>query len=235
MAQRIVIIEDEKDIAEVLSYNLGRSGYAVRIANTGAEGLRVLAEEPNADLLILDLMLPDMDGTDICRRLRTDPRTMRMPILMLTAKGEEIDRVIGFEVGADDYVVKPFSVRELMLRIKALLRRASDVNEAIGPLSFGRLTIDVPAHRIKVIDKEIVLSALEFRLLVTLFERKGRVQTREVLLEDVWEMRPDITTRTVDTHVKRLREKLENAGAYIETIRGVGYRFRSEPGEEESQ
>jgi two-component system phosphate regulon response regulator PhoB len=173
------------------------------------------------------LMLPDMEGTEICRRLRSDRRTMRVPIIMLTAKGEEIDRVVGFEVGADDYVVKPFSVRELMLRIKALLRRYDDPKETDGLLSFGSLKIDIPAHRVTVEGAEVALTALEFRLLVTLLERRGRVQTREVLLDDVWDIHTDVTTRTVDTHVKRLREKIENAGVYIETIRGVGYRFRS--------
>jgi two-component system phosphate regulon response regulator PhoB len=227
VAPKIIIIEDEKDLTDVLSYNFKRAGYVTSIAHSGAEGQRLIAGEPLADLLLLDLMLPDMDGTDICRRLRTDRRTMRMPIIMLTAKAEEVDRVVGFEVGADDYVVKPFSVRELMLRVKALLRRVDDIEPAGGLICFGSLKVDIPGHRVTVNDKEIGLTALEFRLLVTLFERKGRVQSREVLLEDVWDIRADITTRTVDTHIKRLREKLKSASAYVETIRGVGYRFRS--------
>lgn len=227
MAPKIIIIEDERDLVDVLSYNLKREGYTVESALNGTEGLKLTREDPPADLLLLDLMLPDMQGTEICKILRNDKRTKRLPIIMLTAKGEEIDRVVGFEVGADDYVVKPFSVRELMLRIKALLRRTDDAEQPSGMLTFGCLTIDVPAHRVLVEDQEVALTALEFRLLVTFFERRGRVQSRDVLLEDVWDIHADVTTRTVDTHVKRLREKLEKAGAYIETIRGVGYRFRT--------
>jgi two-component system phosphate regulon response regulator PhoB len=233
VAQKIIIIEDEKDLTDVLSYNLTRAGYSASIAHSGKEGEKLIAKDPLADLVLLDLMLPDMDGTDICKSIRACRRTMHMPIIMLTAKAEEIDRVVGFEVGADDYVVKPFSVRELMLRVKALLHRSSlsgrsdPAAEADVVMSFGCLKIDIPSHRVTVDGKEISLTALEFRLLVTLFERKGRVQSREVLLEDVWDIRADITTRTVDTHVKRLREKLETAGVYVETIRGVGYRFRS--------
>ena len=227
MAPKIIIIEDERDLVDVLSYNLKREGYQVESAMTGEEGLRLFSDGPLPDLLLLDLMLPDMQGTDICKNLRNNKRTQRLPIIMLTAKGEEIDRVVGFEVGADDYVVKPFSVRELMLRIKALLRRTDDTDTAAGVLSFGCLKIDVPAHRVLVEEKEVSLTALEFRLLVTFFERRGRVQSRDVLLEDVWDIHADVTTRTVDTHVKRLREKLEKAGMYIETIRGVGYRFRA--------
>jgi two-component system phosphate regulon response regulator PhoB len=227
VTNKIIVIEDERDLVDVLSYNLKREGYDPRSAMCGLDGLKLIADDPLPDLLLLDLMLPDMEGTEICRRLRSDKRTMRIPIIMLTAKGEEIDRVVGFEVGADDYVVKPFSVRELMLRIKALLRRSDDPKEADGLLSFGCLKVDIPAHRVIVEDVEVALTALEFRLLVTLLERRGRVQTREVLLDDVWDIHTDVTTRTVDTHVKRLREKIENAGVYIETIRGVGYRFRS--------
>jgi two-component system, OmpR family, phosphate regulon response regulator PhoB len=224
---KIIIIEDERDLVDVLSYNLKREGYQVNSALTGREGIKLITDGPLPDLLLLDLMLPDMQGTEICKLLRNDSRTKRLPIIMLTAKGEEIDRVVGFEVGADDYVVKPFSVRELMLRIKALLRRTDDTEQSTGVLCFGCLKIDVPAHRVSVDEQEIPLTALEFRLLVTFFERRGRVQSRDVLLEDVWDIHADVTTRTVDTHVKRLREKLEKAGGYIETIRGVGYRFRA--------
>lgn len=227
MVPKILIIEDERDLVDVLSYNLKREGFTVESALTGAAGLKIAAEDPPPDLLLLDLMLPDMQGTEICKTLRNDKRTKRLPIIMLTAKGEEIDRVVGFEVGADDYVVKPFSVRELMLRIKALLRRTDDAEQTSGLLAFGCLKIDVPAHRVLVEEQEVPLTALEFRLLVTFFERRGRVQSRDVLLEDVWDIHADVTTRTVDTHVKRLREKLEKAGTYIETIRGVGYRFRT--------
>ncbi len=228
MGQRIFIIEDEQDLIDVLQYNLTREGYTVDSATNGTEAIRRIGDAaPN--LVLLDLMLPDMSGVEICRHLRNDRRTQHLPVIMLTAKGEEIDRVVGFEVGADDYVVKPFSVRELLLRIKAVLRRANEPSTGGGVSVFGCLTIDIPAHRVLVNDREVVLTALEFRLLVTFFERKGRVQSREVLLEDVWDIHADVTTRTVDTHVKRLREKLGDAGLYIETIRGVGYRFQSSP------
>jgi two-component system, OmpR family, phosphate regulon response regulator PhoB len=229
MALRILIVEDERDLIDVLEYNLKREGYAVDSATNGEDALRRIDVAPPPDLVLLDLMLPDMSGVEICRHLRNDRRTRAVPVIMLTAKGEEIDRVVGFEVGADDYVVKPFSIRELLLRIKAILRRVSEPSPTGGVSTFGCLTIDTPAHRVLVQDEEVTLTALEFRLLVTFFERKGRVQSREVLLEDVWDIRADVTTRTVDTHVKRLREKLGAAGPYIETVRGVGYRFRSTP------
>jgi two-component system phosphate regulon response regulator PhoB len=179
-------------------------------------------------------MLPDVSGTETCRRLKQEARTRDVPIIMLTAKGEEIDRVIGLEVGADDYVVKPFSVRELMLRVRAVLRRTHP-NEAPhaanGERRFADLRVDPEAHRAWVGTFEITLTALEFKLLTTLLDRKGRVQTREQLLEEVWQMPSELTTRTVDTHVKRLRQKLGHAGDYIETVRGVGYRFLDRPRE----
>jgi two-component system phosphate regulon response regulator PhoB len=181
-------------------------------------------------------MLPDMPGTEVCRRLRADARTRNVPIVMVTAKADEIDRVVGFEVGADDYVVKPFSVRELLLRIRAVLRRArpgqaeprKEASPEHGPEAFdvGRLRIDIAAHKAFVDHKLVYLTALEFKLLQTFVERQGRVQTRDHLLNDVWGIEADITTRTVDTHVKRLRDKLGPAGTYVETIRGVGYRFQ---------
>jgi two-component system phosphate regulon response regulator PhoB len=227
MKSKILIIEDEQDLVDVLEYNLTREGYDVSSALSGTAALRLIDKAPLPDLVLLDLMLPDMQGVEICRHIRSSKRTQNLSVIMLTAKGEEIDRVVGFEVGADDYVVKPFSVRELLLRIKAILRRGSAPLDENGTNVFGSLSIDVPAHRVMVDDQEVVLTALEFKLLVTFFERKGRVQSRERLLEDVWDIHADVTTRTVDTHVKRLREKLGPAGAYIETIRGVGYRFRS--------
>jgi two-component system phosphate regulon response regulator PhoB len=228
MAQKIFVVEDERDLVEVLEYNLKREGYLVESAAQGAAALRRILANPPPDLVLLDLMLPDMPGEEICRRLRGKPQTQHLPIIMLTAKGEEIDRVVGFEIGADDYVVKPFSIRELLLRIKALLRRAADSPRSEGIGTFGCLTVDAPAHKVTVNGEEVALTALEFKLLETFFERRGRVQSRDVLLEDVWDIRADVTTRTVDTHVKRLREKLGDAGQYIETIRGVGYRFCSE-------
>jgi two-component system phosphate regulon response regulator PhoB len=232
MSQLVLVVEDEKDLVEVLEYNLGREGFSVKSATTGAEALKLISKDPVPDLILLDLMLPDISGTEVCRQTRASERTREVPILMLTAKGEEIDRIVGFEVGADDYVTKPFSVRELMLRVHAILRRAGAEKPEAETVEFGRLTIDLPGHRVYVDGEEVVLTALEFGLLTTFLKRKGRVQTRDVLLGDVWDIHADVTTRTVDTHVKRLREKLGSAGAYIETIRGVGYRFSSTPDQE---
>ena len=226
MSARVLVIEDEVDLATTLEYNLRSEGFQVQLAYTGRQGLSSAASDPIPDVVVLDLMLPDIAGTEICRRLREQERTRDLPIIMCTAKGEEIDRVVGFEVGADDYVVKPYSVRELVLRIRAQLRHRSSRNldESVR-LRFGVLALDPDAHRAWVEDAEIALTALEFRLLHAFASRRGRVQSREALLRDVWGIDADVTTRTVDTHVKRLREKLGVAGAYIETLRGVGYRF----------
>jgi two-component system phosphate regulon response regulator PhoB len=233
MSGLILIVDDEKDLVATLDYNLRKEGYQTRAATTGREALAAVQTGSLPALVILDLMLPDMSGTEVCRQLRAADRTRGIPVLMLTAKGEEIDRVVGFEVGADDYMVKPFSVRELMLRVNAILRR---MQQASTPdeeeiVEFGRLRIDRSGHRVWVDATEVPLTALEFRLLSTFLARKGRVQTRETLLSDVWGIEAEITTRTVDTHVKRLREKLGAAGEYVETIRGVGYRFRDQPDE----
>jgi two-component system phosphate regulon response regulator PhoB len=228
---RILVIEDEADIQQVLDYNLREKGHKVFIAGNGEEGLK-LAREKRPDLVLLDLMLPGMPGTEVCKALKSDPTTKSVQVVMLTAKGEEIDRVVGFELGADDYVVKPFSVRELMLRIQAILRRSQGEQEsAQRAFQFGKLRVDREAHRVWADDVELELTALEFKLLVTLYDRRNRVQTRAALLSDVWGIDADITTRTVDTHVKRLREKLGEAGNYIETVRGVGYRFTDSPEE----
>ena len=232
MSSVILIVEDEQDLLNTLDYNLQREGYKTRCATTGRQALALADQRPAPDLVLLDLMLPDMSGTEVCRALRANERTKHVPVLMLTAKGEEIDRVVGFEVGADDYVVKPYSVREVALRVRAILRRMRGGDGEGERTEFGRLRIDVSAHRAWVEDEEVSLTALEFKLLTTLLERRGRVQTREVLLTDVWGFSAEVTTRTVDTHVKRLRQKLGAAGRYIETLRGVGYRFQSEPGEE---
>jgi len=226
---RVLVVEDESDLRDVLEYNLTQAGHRVQLVTTGEAALRA-AREGKPELVLLDLMLPDIAGTEVCRALRRDPATADIRIVMVTAKGEEIDRVVGFEIGADDYITKPFSVRELLLRVQAVLRRTQTTGSA--PLQFGALRIDRDAHRAWVGDAEVTLTALEFKLLVTLLERQNRVQTRGVLLNDVWGLDPDITSRTVDTHVKRLREKLGAAGQYIETVRGVGYRFTESPGEE---
>jgi two-component system phosphate regulon response regulator PhoB len=229
MSGLILIVEDEQDLVSMLEYNLQREGYQTRSALTGKAALELAKQEPIPNLVLLDLMLPDISGTEVCRTLRQDKATRKIPILMCTAKGEEVDRVVGFEVGADDYVVKPYSVRELMLRVRAVLRRGTaDEEEVKDKSSFGILTVDIEAHRVWVEDQELALTALEFKLLNTLLERRGRVQSRERLLDDVWGYEVAITTRTVDTHVKRLREKLRAAGDYIETVRGVGYRMRDQ-------
>ena len=225
MSGLVLVIEDEVDLATTLEYNLRAEGFQVRIAHSGRQGLAAAMADPVPDLIVLDLMLPDLAGTEICRRLREQDRTRDVPVIMCTAKGEEIDRVVGFEVGADDYVVKPYSVRELILRIRALLRRSQRIEDEPTVINFGRLKIDRDAHRAWVDKGEVALTALEFRLLHQFLARRGRVQTRDTLLSDVWGIDADVTTRTVDTHVKRLREKLGEAGAYIETLRGVGYRF----------
>lgn len=225
---RILIIEDEPDLQKVLAYNLRQAGHEPLQALRGIDGLE-LARTERPELVLLDLMLPDVSGNEVCRRLKADGATAHIPVVMLTARGEEIDRVVGFELGADDYVVKPFSVRELLLRIQAVLRR--QVAQANPQDVFGPLSIDREAHRVRVLGEEAPLTALEFRLLVALYDARGRVLTRSVLLEQVWGIEADITTRTVDTHVKRLRQKIGLAGDYILTMRGVGYRFVDSPSE----
>ena len=240
MSAHILIVEDEADLSATLEYNLQGQGYSTVVAATGVAALAA-AEAHHPDLVLLDVMLPDLSGLEVCRRLRAAPEHKATPVLMLTARGEEIDRVLGFEVGADDYLTKPFSVRELLLRVQAILRRSRTPSpaptsgtgaavEPAGALRFGRLTVDPEAHRVHVDGAEVALTALEFRLLTTLMQRRGRVQSRERLLDDVWGITADVTTRTVDTHVKRLREKLGAAADYIETLRGVGYRFRDGAG-----
>lgn len=231
MPTRILVVEDETDLSDTLVYSLEREGFEARAVRSGKEAVVGAQAAPRPDLILLDLMLPDMSGLDVCRTLRADAATKDIPIIMATARSEEIDRVVGFEVGADDYVVKPLSVRELTLRIKAVLRRREQVPKTASTSSFGRLAIDREGKRVLVDGEERAVTALEFRLLETLLDRKGRVQTRETLLADVWGVSPEITTRTVDTHVKRLREKLGAAGVYVETVRGFGYRFKTTPDE----
>ena len=223
---RILIIEDEADLGSLLEYNLKADGHEAEVAHSGAAGIS-RAKSWKPDLVLLDLMLPDVPGGEVARLLR-EGETQRTSIIMVTARGEEVDRVKGLELGADDYVVKPFSVKELLLRVKAVLRRQTDEPPS-EPKKLGKgiIELDVDRHEVHVNDKEVTLTALEFRLLRTFLERPGRVQTRETLLSDVWGIDADITTRTVDTHIKRLREKLGAAGDIIETIRGVGYKLTS--------
>jgi two-component system phosphate regulon response regulator PhoB len=224
----ILIVEDEADLQQVLAYNLRQAGHEVLTASTGEAALALVRQRP-PDLVVLDLMLPGVTGIEVCRLIKSDPSSRQVAVLILTAKGAEIDRVVGFELGADDYVVKPFSVRELALRIQAILRRGQTPAESGRSVEFGKLRIDRDAHRVWVEDKEVPLTALEFRLLGALFDRRDRVQSRATLLDEVWGVSSELETRTVDTHVKRLREKLGAAGPYIETVRGVGYRFCASP------
>src|SRR5207302_7673585 len=220
----ILIIEDERDVVDLLTLNLRKAGYTLATATDGAAGLDKARSEKPA-FIILDLMLPRMPGLEVCKILKSDPASRQIPILMLTAKAEEIDRIVGLEFGADDYVTKPFSPREVILRIRAILRRG-EATPADERLSAGPITIDPARHEVSVGGKRVNLTSIEFKLLRTLMQRRGRVQERDRLLNDVWGYESIIDTRTVDTHVRRLREKLGKAGDVIETVRGFGYRLR---------
>ncbi len=222
---RILLVEDEPDIAEVLRFNLEKAGYTVECARRGDAALESIRRQSPA-LLILDLMLPGLDGLELTRLLKRDAATAQIPIVMLTAKGEELDRIVGLELGADDYIAKPFSPREVVLRIKAVLRRHAGEPDAKGRIEAGGIRLDAEAHRVEVRGKEIPLTATEFRLLKILLERRGRVQTRSRLLTDVWGYAEDVDSRTVDTHVRRLRRKLGSESDRIETLVGVGYRLK---------
>ncbi len=226
----VLVIDDEPDLRSLVDFNLRSAGFETVLAATGEEALSALQRRV-PDVVVLDLMLPDLPGTEVCRRMKADPRTRHVPVVMLTARSEEIDRIVGFELGADDYVTKPFSPRELVLRLRSILRRAGRGGRGETlPGSIGPIRIDEDAHRCFVDGVEVALTALEFKLLATLMARLGRVQSRERLLADVWELASDVETRTVDTHVKRLREKLGSGRRLLETVRGVGYRL-VEPGE----
>lgn len=225
-ATRVLVVEDEQSIAEVLEYNLEKEGYAVDLDFRGDTALESIRANP-PDLILLDLMLPGLDGLEICRLIKRDPRTASVPLVILTAKGEEVDRIVGLELGADDYIPKPFSPREVVLRIKAVLRR-SEVQETSDSdvIETGLLRLDVPGHHLQVEGQEVPLTATEFRLLKILMERCNRVQTREQLLTDVWKYSEEVDSRTVDTHIRRLRRKLGPEANRIETVIGVGYRMR---------
>lgn len=224
MKERILVIDDEPDLCELVRVNLVQAGYQVETAGCGREALRFLRHSPT-NLIVLDLMLPDVSGTDLCRQIRSDPVLARIPVIMLTAKATEIDRIVGFELGADDYVTKPFSPRELALRVAAVLRRGRGEASASDLFSHGTIELDSGRHRCRVEGSDVALTAKEFNLLKELMSRSGRVVTRDDLLERVWGHDVTVTSRTIDTHVKRLREKLGGAGESIETVRGVGYRF----------
>ena len=226
MTSRVLVIEDEPDIRKTIDYNLSKESFEVIQAASIEEGEKALASN-KIDVIILDLMLPDGSGLTLCRDIKSEPSTKNIPVIILTATTEEVDRVVGFELGADDYVTKPFSVRELILRVKAILKRgvSAEIQTDNAQDSFGELTLNYDEHQAYINNEEISLTALEFKLLKHLINRKGRVQTRDQLLEDVWGYSSNVTTRTVDTHIKRLREKLGIVGDHIQTIRGVGYRF----------
>ncbi len=233
MNGNILVVEDEVDIQEIVTYNLEKAGFTVAAVETGEAALDLI-REGIPDLVVLDLMLPEIDGLEVCRHLKQDAATRDLPILMLTARAEEVDRVVGLELGADDYVVKPFSPRELVLRVQAILRRLAEGRDSATPESdreamrFGPLTIDQAAHRVTVSGDVLALTSTEFSLLVTLAERRGRVQSREELLNTVWGYTYAGYGRTVDTHIRRLREKLDGASEMVETVRGVGYRFKGD-------
>ena len=220
----ILVVDDEPEAVELVEFNLKQAGFGVTTAADGAEALKK-AKAALPALVVLDLMLPEIDGLEVCKLLRRDPATAGIPIIMLTAKAAEIDRVLGLELGADDYVTKPFSPRELVLRIRKILQRREATDEKQETMRFGDLKIDVPKHLATWRGKPLDLTATEFKLLTVLAQRAGRVQSRDALLRDVWEYNSLIDTRTVDTHMRRLREKLGPAAKHLDTVRGVGYRF----------
>ena len=230
MNVNILVIEDEPDIRRNLEYNLGREGFKASSVGSLDEANEKLKSK-KFDLILLDLMLPDGSGLDLCKKIKSNSETEATPIIILTAKDDEVDKVVGFELGADDYVTKPFSVRELILRVKAILKRSDAKTKGVVEVErqFGDLKIDVDSHEVHVDSQLIELTALEFRLLKELVDKRGRVQSRDQLLSEVWGYNAEVTTRTVDTHIKRLREKLGSMGKYVQTIRGVGYKFSRTP------
>ena len=227
MKSKILVVDDEPDALEVLGFKLREAGFTPIFATDGLKALAAVRAERH-DLVVLDLMLPELDGLEVCKIMRRDPATASIPVLMLTAKAAEMDRVVGLELGADDYVTKPYSPRELVLRVRKLLKRTKSAEDSGDRLQIGLLQIDIPHHAAHVDGKSVTLTATEFNLLAVLAKRRGRVQTRERLLQDVWGYETAIDTRTVDTHMRRLREKIGPAADYLETIRGVGYRFKDD-------
>ena len=226
MKSKILLVDDEPDALEILGFKLREAGFTPIFAKDGTRALAAARDE-RPDLIVLDLMLPEVDGLEVCKILRRDPLTSAIPILMLTARAAEMDRVLGLELGADDYVTKPFSPRELVIRIRKLLARSQATEEVSSHIKVGDIDIDVPRHVVLVGGKEVVLTATEFKLLEVLARRRGRVQTRDRLLQDVWGYENPIDSRTVDTHMRRLREKLGPAASHLDTVRGVGYRISS--------
>jgi two-component system phosphate regulon response regulator PhoB len=226
---KILVVDDEPDALEVLGFKLREAGYTPLFAKDGHRALTAARDE-KPDLIVLDLMLPEVDGLEVCKILRRDTATAAIPVIMLTARATEMDRVLGLELGADDYVTKPFSPRELVIRIRKLLARTKLAEEPSAQLRLGEIEIDVPRHTVRVAGLAVILTATEFRLLEILARRRGRVQSRDRLLQDVWGYENPIDSRTVDTHMRRLREKLGESAGQLETVRGVGYRFAAEAG-----
>ncbi len=232
--KKILVVDDESDVADLVAYHLKAKGFAVETVNDPTQSIGI-ARSLLPDLVILDVMMPEINGIQICRMLRADPKLKQVPVIFLTAKVEENDRVQGLETGADDYICKPFSTKELVLRVQNLLRRTSEKpHDAPPKLIAGGIELDVERHEVKINGTVVELTATEFKLLHLLMERRGRVQTREHLLINVWNYETEIETRTVDTHVRRLREKLGDEAEWIETIRGVGYRMAERRAQESS-
>jgi two-component system phosphate regulon response regulator PhoB len=232
--KKILVVDDESDVTELLAYNLKAKGFAVETLNNPSGSIG-LARSFLPDLVILDVMMPDLSGLQICQMLRADPKLNQVPVIFLTAKAEEADRIQGLETGADDYICKPFSTKELLLRVQTILRRVVEpAPEGPKRLQVGQIVIETERHEATVQGEPVELTATEFKLLRLLMERRGRVQTREHLLINVWNYETEIETRTVDTHVRRLREKLGREADWIETIRGVGYRMAAERKPEKS-
>jgi two-component system phosphate regulon response regulator PhoB len=223
--ENILIVEDDEDILQLLSFNFESAGFVVNTARDGKDGL-MKAREKHPDIVLLDLMLPGMDGFEVCRELKREETTSAIPVIMLTARGQEVDRIVGLELGADDYVVKPFSFRELMLRVRAVLRRVGGIAPERTVLERGDLLVDLEAHKVSIGGDEVALTATEFKLLSELISSSPRVQTRDQLLSTVWGYEFEGYARTVDTHVRRLRQKLGDCSRFVETVRGVGYRFK---------
>ncbi len=229
MKEKILIVEDEKDIVKMLEYNLKKEGYTTLSARNGEAAIE-LANKEHPNLVLLDLMLPGLDGLEVCKALKGDPKTAAIPVIMLTAKSQESDKVVGLELGADDYVTKPFSPRELIARIKAVLRRVKDKGKLPDALKIGDLEIDFSKIKVSVKNKPIELTAKEFELLKTLLKAKGRVLSRDYLLDSIWgfDQAAEIQTRTVDVHIRTLRKKLKSEAKYIITVKNYGYRFEDE-------
>jgi two-component system phosphate regulon response regulator PhoB len=228
----VLVVEDEPAISNLVALHLEQSGFEAVVAGDGTRALNLIEKKPPS-LVLLDIMLPDIDGLEILRRLRSEAKTAQLPVILLTARAEEGDRVLGLEIGADDYVVKPFSPRELMLRVEKLISSRESVDETTGPVVFGCIEVDEARFRVAVEGRKLDISATEMRLLAELMRCRGKVLSRSQLLQNAWGYLPNVTERTVDTHVKRLRQKLGAAAPYLETVRGVGYRWLEKPPEEE--